>query len=354
MKILSEKLLDYYDKNKRDLPWRINPSPYRVWVSEIMLQQTRVSSVIPYYENFLDALPSVEDLAGADEELLHKLWEGLGYYSRVRNMKKAAQQILEIHGGKLPSSYQALIQLQGIGPYTAGAIASIAFNEVVPAIDGNLLRIYSRLHCIEESIDQAKIKKKVFNLILEDISKDRPGDFNQALMDLGSSICLPKNPKCYICPIRKFCQAYGQNRQGDFPIRKAKTPQKKEDWTFVIAEKGGRFLIQKRPEKGLLAGLWEFLPFSSHLKEKEIISNLEEKGYRLKAIKKLDPSQHVFSHRIWNMEAYFVEVLDESIVMESDTAWESFSWATPEEIKEIYPFSSAMGKYVEEALSWKG
>ncbi|NLY36976.1 MAG: A/G-specific adenine glycosylase, partial [Tissierellia bacterium] len=304
IEILSKKLLEYYDKNKRDLPWRNNPNPYRIWVSEIMLQQTRVSTVIPYYENFLHALPRVEDLARADEELLHKLWEGLGYYSRVRNMKKAAQQILEDHQGRLPESYEGLIQLQGIGPYTAGAIASIAFNKVVPAIDGNLLRIYSRLHCIEESIDLGKVKKEVFALVLEDISKDRPGDFNQALMDVGSSICLPKNPKCHICPIEEFCQAYKENRQRDFPLRKAKTIQKKENWTFIILEKRGKFLIQKRPPQGLLAGLWEFLPFSSHLKEKDVKILIEEKGYTLKTIKKLDSSQHVFSHKIWNMKAY--------------------------------------------------
>ncbi len=251
IEILSKKLLEYYDENKRDLPWRMNPNPYRIWVSEIMLQQTRVSTVIPYYENFLDALPRVEDLARADEELLHKLWEGLGYYSRVRNMKRAAQQILEDHQGRLPESYEGLIQLQGIGPYTAGAIASIAFNKVVPAIDGNLLRIYSRLHCIEESIDLGRVKKEVFALVLEDISKDRPGDFNQALMDVGSSICLPKNPKCHICPIGEFCQAFKENRQRDFPLRKIKAVQKKENWTFIILEKRGKFLIKKRPPQGL-------------------------------------------------------------------------------------------------------
>lgn len=351
--ILSTKLLDYYDKNKRDLPWRTNPSPYRIWVSEIMLQQTRVGAVIAYYENFLENLPHIEALARADEDLLHKLWEGLGYYSRVRNMKVAANQILRDHGGKLPTTYEELITLQGIGPYTAGAIASMAFNQVQPAIDGNVLRIYSRLHCIEESIDLAKVKNKITSLVLEDISKTRPGDFNQALMDVGSGICLPKNPKCQLCPLSDFCKAYKENRQKDLPLRKAKAAKKKEEWTFLILEKEGKFLIQKRPTKGLLAGLWQFIQVPSHLKKKEVKELLEDKNYSPKNIKKLDSNKHIFSHIIWNIRAYLVELEDEFIIMEEDAPYGPFVWASQEEIKEIYPFSSAMDKYVEEVLSWK-
>lgn len=349
----SKKLLDYYDKNKRLLPWRLNPSPYRVWVSEIMLQQTRAGAVVPYYEHFLQALPDVKSLSLAPDNQLNKLWQGLGYYSRVKNMKIAAQEIMEKHQGKIPSNYDELLELKGIGPYTAGAIASIAFNQPVPAIDGNLLRIYSRLYCVEESIDNSKGKKKIFDLVKKDIPDDRPGDFNQALMDLGSGICLPKTPRCSSCPIGEFCLAYKENRQTNFPIRKDKTRKKIEDWTIIILERSGSFLIQQRPSQGLLANLWQFPQLQGHLDKENLQKYLDEKGYIANTIKALPPSQHIFSHKIWNMEAYFVR-LNDHIIMEEEASYDSSLWVSPIEIEKVYPFASAIGKYVEEVLTWNG
>lgn len=351
--ILSKKLLKYYDDNRRQLPWRDNPTPYRVWVSEIMLQQTRAAAVIPYYERFLKTLPNIEDLAKAEEDLLNKLWEGLGYYSRVRNMKKAAIEILSNYNGSMPNTYNELIKLPGIGPYTAGAIASIAFGEKVPAIDGNLLRIYSRLHCIDASIDLGKTKKDIFNLVLQDISETRPGDFNQALMDLGSGICLPKNPKCEVCPIQEYCLANKKNQQDLFPKRKEKTRKSKEKWTFLLIENKGEFLIHQRPSSGLLANLWQFPQLSSHFQREDIAKYLEENGFIAKNIVKLNDSQHIFSHKIWDMQAYFIE-LKHTIAKEEEIFYGPYKWASQEEIKNVYPFASAIAKYVQEVLLWNG
>lgn len=351
--ILKDKLLKYYDTNKRALPWRENTDPYRVWVSEIMLQQTRAGAVIPYFERFMATLPRLEDLARAEETLLHKLWEGLGYYSRVTNLQIAARQILEDFGGQIPSDYQDLVSLRGIGPYTAGAIASIAFNQPVPAIDGNLLRVYSRLYAIEESIDSSQTKKKIFHLAEGDISQDRPGDFNQALMDLANEFCLPKSPSCPQCPLREDCLAYKRGLEGTLPKRRAKGEKKREDWTILVLEKEGRFLIQQRPPKGLLAKLWQFPPLSGHLAPEDVEKYLLERGFIPRNIRKLGGSQHIFSHKIWDMEAYMVS-LDPFVVAEEEDFYGPYTWASKEEIQETYPFASALRPYLEEVFTWNG
>ena len=221
----AEPLLEWYQKNARVLPWRSeNPNPYHVWVSEIMLQQTRVEAVKPYYERFLSALPTVQALAEADEELLLKLWEGLGYYSRVRNMQKAAQQIVAEHNGEIPAEYSILLKLKGIGPYTAGAIASIAFSKPCAAVDGNVLRVMARLTADEGNIAEPAVRKYWEKEIMEALPKERPGDYNQALMELGATLCLPNGaPKCELCPLRAYCLAYRKNQTMLFPVKTKKS-----------------------------------------------------------------------------------------------------------------------------------
>ncbi|MCD1147779.1 A/G-specific adenine glycosylase [Peptoniphilus sp. KCTC 25270] len=347
--MISEKLLNYYDREKRDLPWRESPTPYRVWISEIMLQQTRATAVIPYFQRFLEHFPTVFDLAEAHEDLLHKLWEGLGYYSRAKNLKKAAEKIVSEYGGELPASYEKLLSLPGIGPYTAGAISSIAFQLPVPAIDGNLLRVYSRRFLIEETIDSAKGKKKIFALAEKEISTKRPGDFNQALMDLGNNVCLPKNPKCSICPLKEDCLALEKNCQEEFPKRKEKIKKTDEKWTVLLLEYDGEFFIEKRPSKGLLANLWQFPMIQGHLKLEDVEKFCQENFYIPKNIETLPSSSHVFSHKVWDLIGYKIS-LERVLVLEEEIPFGEKTWAKKKDLEEVYAFSSALTKYREEAI----
>jgi len=251
--------LTWYQHEKRNLPWRYNQDPYRIWISEIMLQQTRVDTVIDYFYRFMEIFPIIKDLAEADEDKLLKVWEGLGYYSRARNLQTAAKQIMEEYGGEFPTTVEDIRSLKGIGPYTAGAISSIAFELPEPAIDGNVMRVVSRLFCIEDDIAKASSRKVFDEAMRKIISQEHPGDFNQAMMDLGSSICTPTSPECESCPLQKYCQAYQEDRQTDFPVKSKK--QKPKDVYYVagvIENQDQAFLLQKRAEKGLLANMWLF------------------------------------------------------------------------------------------------
>ncbi|WP_427813897.1 A/G-specific adenine glycosylase [Enterococcus sp. 22-H-5-01] len=251
--------LTWYQHEKRNLPWRYNQDPYRIWISEIMLQQTRVDTVIDYFYRFMEIFPTIKDLAEADEDKLLKVWEGLGYYSRARNLQTAAKQIMEEYGGEFPTTVEDIRSLKGIGPYTAGAISSIAFELPEPAIDGNVMRVVSRLFCIEDDIAKASSRKVFDEAMHKIISQEHPGDFNQAMMDLGSSICTPTSPECESCPLQKYCQAYQEDRQTDFPVKSKK--QKPKDVYYVagvIENQDQTFLLQKRAEKGLLANMWLF------------------------------------------------------------------------------------------------
>lgn len=251
--------LTWYQHEKRNLPWRYNQDPYRIWISEIMLQQTRVDTVIDYFYRFMEIFPTIKDLAEADEDKLLKVWEGLGYYSRARNLQTAAKQIMEEYGGEFPTTVEDIRSLKGIGPYTAGAISSIAFELPEPAIDGNVMRVVSRLFCIEDDIAKASNRKVFDEAMRKIISQEHPGDFNQAMMDLGSSICTPTSPECESCPLQKYCQAYQEDRQTDFPVKSKK--QKPKDVYYVagvIENQDQAFLLQKRAEKGLLANMWLF------------------------------------------------------------------------------------------------
>ena len=353
-----EKLLAWYDANKRDLPWRRTQDPYKIWISEIMLQQTRVDTVIPYYERFLDWFPTVADLAQAPEEKLLKAWEGLGYYSRVRNMQKAAQQIMENHGGVFPSSYDEISKLKGIGPYTAGAIASIAFGLPEPAVDGNVMRVLARLFEVDYDIG-VPTNRKIFQAMMEIlIDPSRPGDFNQALMDLGSDIESPVNPRPEESPVKEFSAAYQHGTMDRYPI---KAPKKKPVpvylTAFIIKDSQGRYLLEKNEREGLLSGFWHFPlievdSLSENLGQLSLLdgkgeaeSNPEiisfEQDYDL-AIDWQDRSypivQHIFSHRKWQVQIRY------GLVKEGEQpASESTVWITPEEFSN-YPFAKAQQK----------
>ena len=356
-----EKLLAWYDANKRDLPWRRTQDPYKIWISEIMLQQTRVDTVIPYYERFLDWFPTIEDLANAQEEKLLKAWEGLGYYSRVRNMQKAAQQIMEDHGGVFPSSYEKISKLKGIGPYTAGAIASIAFGLPEPAVDGNVMRVLARLFEVDYDIG-VSTNRKIFQAMMEFlIDPDRPGDFNQALMDLGSDIESPINPRPEESPVKEFSAAYQHGTMDRYPI---KAPKKKPVpvhlTAFIIKDSQGRYLLEKNEREGLLSGFWHFplievdslsenlgqlslLDGQGHLVDNPEILSFEQ-DYDL-VIDWQDRSypivQHVFSHRKWQVQLRY------GLVKEGEQeSSESTVWLTPEEFSN-YPFAKPQQKIWE-------
>ncbi len=353
-----EKLLGWYDSNKRDLPWRRTQDPYKIWISEIMLQQTRVDTVIPYYERFLDWFPTIADLAQAPEEKLLKAWGGLGYYSRVRNMQKAAQQIMEDHGGIFPSSYDEISKLKGIGPYTAGAIASIAFSLPEPAVDGNVMRVLARLFEVDYDIG-IPTNRKIFQAMMEVlIDPDRPGDFNQALMDLGSDIESPVNPRPEESPVKEFSAAYQHGTMDRYPI---KAPKKKPVpvylTAFIIKDSQGRYLLEKNEREGLLSGFWHFplievdglsenlgqlslLNGQGHAEVNPEILSFEQ-DYDL-AIEWQDRSypivQHVFSHRKWQVQIRY------GLVKEGEQpASESPVWLTPEEFSD-YPFAKPQQK----------
>lgn len=353
-----EKLLVWYDVHKRDLPWRRTQDPYKIWISEIMLQQTRVDTVIPYYERFLDWFPTVADLAQAPEEKLLKAWEGLGYYSRVRNMQKAAQQIMENHGGVFPSSYEEISKLKGIGPYTAGAIASIAFGLPEPAVDGNVMRVLARLFEVDYDIG-VPTNRKIFQAMMEIlIDPARPGDFNQALMDLGSDIESPVNPRPEESPVKEFSAAYQHGTMDRYPI---KAPKKKPVpvylTAFIIKDSQGRYLLEKNEREGLLSGFWHFPlieveSLSGNLGQLSLLDgkgeaerNPEilsfEQDYDL-AIDWQDRSypivQHVFSHRKWQVQLRY------GLVKEGEQeSSESTVWLTPEEFSN-YPFAKPQQK----------
>lgn len=329
----ADKLLHWYDNSRRVLPWREQPEPYRVWVSEIMLQQTRVEAVKPYFERFLTTLPTAQSLAEATEETLMKLWEGLGYYSRVRNLQKAAQVICAEYGGVLPSSKKKLEQLPGIGPYTAGAIASIAFGEVCTAVDGNVLRVVSRLLARDWDIKSAAVKTQVTELVQEMIPHDRPGDFNQALMELGAMVCLPNGaPKCEACPWFSLCMTREQGRQAEIPVKSKKKARPIQKRRVYLILRDGRVALRRRPETGLLAGLWEF---PNELEEEQ--STL---GITLHDVREGKRAKHVFSHVEWQMSGVIAETEDSG----------DFTWVSAEEIRETIALPSAFRVYRSEAL----
>ena len=335
-----EKLLAWYDENRRILPWRESPSPYGTWLSEIMLQQTRVEAGKAYYLRFMEALPTIEDLANAEEDLCLKLWEGLGYYSRVRNLHKAAKKLVEEYDGELPCDVKELTKLPGIGEYTASAIASMAFGKKEVAVDGNLLRVYSRLEEDSTNIKDPKAKEKCRAFFLKKMD-ERPGDFNQALMDLGELVCLPNGaPKCDACPLASFCKAHKAKKEQDYPVvEKAKT--KKEEGRIVfLLQYQGKIAIRKRPDTGLLASLYEFPNVLGEKEESWAANYLKEKSFSFQSLTSIGEAKHVFSHLVWKMKGYRVEL--DALPKENDLLF-----VTKEELLERYSIPSAFSYYLK-------
>ena len=335
----------WYRKNKRQLPWREEISAYRVWVSEIMLQQTRVEAVKSYYERFLKELPTVKDLAEAEEEKILKLWEGLGYYNRVKNMQKAAIQIMEDYGGKFPDRYEEILSLTGIGSYTAGAVSSFAYGIPKAAVDGNVLRVVSRLLLMEDDIAKVSVRKKVEQALEEVIPKDAASDFNQGLIELGAMVCVPNGKaKCDRCPIATFCKAKKEDCVMDFPVKSKAKERKKEKRTILIFKDGETVAIRKRPKKGLLSGLYELPGKEGHLTNKEVIEYSKEIGLSPIYVEKLDNAKHIFSHIEWDMTGYLIKV-DEL----EKSCTEKMIFANSKEIQDKYPIPSAFEKYIKYA-----
>ncbi|MBU3874454.1 A/G-specific adenine glycosylase [Faecalicatena sp. AGMB00832] len=334
-------LIRWYREHKRDLPWRHDISAYRVWVSEIMLQQTRVEAVKPYYDRFLSKLPTVKDLAEVEEDQLLKLWEGLGYYNRVRNMQKAAQQIMVDFHGKFPETYEEILSLTGIGSYTAGAISSFAYGLPKPAVDGNVLRVVSRLLASEEDIMKASVRADIEKALEEVIPADAPGDFNQGLIELGAIVCVPNGePKCEECPAAQLCQARAKGMETKLPVKAKAKARRIEKRTVLIFKDGDTLAIRKRPSKGLLAGLYELPNLEGHLTRKQVIEYSNSIGLAPIHVKKAEKAKHIFSHVEWHMIGYEIKV-DE---LEKNCS-EEMIFARKSELDEKYPIPSAFEAY---------
>lgn len=335
---LPEALLPWYDQNKRDLPWRRDREPYHIWLSEIMLQQTRVEAVKGYYDRFLEALPTIQALAECDDDALHKLWEGLGYYSRVRNLKKAALLIVGQYGGDFPTAYHEILALPGIGDYTAGAVASIAFDLPKAAVDGNVLRVISRLTDDPTPIDAPAFKKTVCRK-LEDIYPRNAGDFTQALMELGATLCGPNwKPRCEACPCRDFCLAHRNGTADRLPVKLPKRQKKIQEKTVLILSCDGAFALEKRPDTGLLAGLWQFPNVSGKLEVEQILEQTEKLGLKPRQILRQLERNHVFTHIRWEMRGIYLEVEQPN---------ERFSWMTAEQIDNNAALPTAFRQFWE-------
>ena len=339
---ITEALLAWYDRCARKMPWRGIRNPYRTWISEIMLQQTRVETVIPYYERFISRFPSLSDLAAAQESDVLKMWEGLGYYSRARNLLKGARQVMEQHGGILPKDPVLLRKISGIGPYTAGAIASIAYNIPVSAVDGNVLRVYSRLFGVRENLLLPPVRKGIEAAADSMVPRDRPGDYNQAVMDLGATVCVPGTPDCGRCPLSAFCDAFARGDAPDLPLIPGKVPQKTTRWTVAVLRSGNRTLIRRRTET-LLQGLWCFPMLECEPSEAEV---LLEKKYRLHTVPAAPSvhARHVFTHLIWEMDILSLDAGPDAPVP-SD-----FRWTSSEELESLV-FPVAMTAALKAAKS---
>lgn len=346
LKKLPYPLVEWFRANKRELPWRENPDAYQVWVSEIMLQQTRVEAVRPYYTRFLQALPDVQVLASVREDILLKLWEGLGYYNRVRNMQKAARQIMVDYHGVFPRKYEEIRGLTGIGNYTAGAISSFAFGMAKPAVDGNVLRVISRITGSDEDIMKQSVRKKMEELLEQVIPADAASDFNQGLIELGAIVCVPNGePDCAHCPVNGWCIAHREGRERELPLKKKPAPRRIEKRTILIFRDGETRGIRKRPNTGLLAGLYEFPGMEGHLTPEEVIEYSKSIGLAPVRIQPLGEAKHIFSHVEWHMTGYQIQVDELEKSCNADMIF-----ARPEEIQKRYPMPAAFEKYTRYAV----
>ncbi len=348
---LAADLLNWYATNQRDLPWRRSRDPYRIWVSEVMLQQTRVETVIPYYERWFERFPTLEALAAAPEEQVLKAWEGLGYYSRARNLHQAVQDVVASYDGEVPDDPELVSGLRGVGPYTAGAILSIAYNRSVPAVDGNVMRAFSRLFLIEDDITQPATRQGMEALALELIPAGQASAFNQALMELGALICSPTSPKCLLCPVREHCRALAEGVVERLPVKaKAKAPRP-VDVAAAIIHHEGRVMITRRPTDGLLGGLWEFpggeRPDALSWEQALHVLLRERYGMEVEVEAHLISVKHVFSHLVWDLRAYTAHLAPGSAPAEG----ESIRWVSPDELAK-YAFPVAHQKVTARLLEW--
>ena len=313
--------MEWYDKNRRDLPWRTESprDPYKVWVSEIMLQQTRVEAVKNYYINWMEHFPDIPALAAAEEEDVVRQWQGLGYYSRARNLHTAAREIMETFGGHVPETGEEIRKLKGVGDYTAGAILSMAYGKRETAVDGNVLRVFARIYNIEENVLSAKVKKEITELVKARQDAARPGDFNEALMDLGATVCIPGQPRCEACPLSAVCRAKAMGREKAIPMRVVKKEVPVEPVTVFVVRAGNSYLLHRRPAKGLLAGMWEFPNAAGEGGQGKDAATDLLVGLGISitgSMGKRNPVKqirHVFSHKIWQMEVYLAEAVPETV-----------------------------------------
>lgn len=352
-KTLETELCHWYEKNHRKLPWRVSRNPYEIWISETMLQQTRVETVIPYYHRFLEAFPTVQDLAKAEEEQVLKLWEGLGYYSRARNLHTAAKEIMFNYNGELPKNPKELSKLKGFGPYTTGAVASIAYNLCVPAVDGNVMRVMSRIEKCASDIAKSKTKKEMESFVLAHMKVCEPRILNQALMELGATICLPKNPKCEICPVQDFCLAYQKGCVNELPVKsKAKARKKETRMVFYVRDALKGTWVQKRAATGLLANLYE-LPHMmvdeemkktcEQIHDEEMYQDfIHEDGAIFRVKNYMMTLVHIFTHIEWELI-----VMEAEVIGISDDAKGRF--CTKEEITQL-PFAAPFLKIMNTVL----
>lgn len=333
----ADRLLDWFDKNKREMPWRRTSDPYSIWVSEVMLQQTQVDTVIPYYERFMERFPTVVDLAEASLEEVYNYWQGLGYYRRAQNLHKGAKVVVSEYGGVFPRDPKEVKKIPGIGPYTMGAVLSIAFRIPLPAVDGNVMRILSRQFLIEEDISIAK-NRKVFEEKVMELMPSDPNRFNQGLMELGALICTPKNPKCDICPIQPICEAYACDRVSELPIKKQKVKVVARDYRILLIEKDGEYWMEKRPSEGLLANLWGF----PMIEEEDWQALYEGK----EKIFPLDKVTHVFTHRRWEMLPIIIDWSEEVEALFELEEDENHHFISLEDMEDL-PIGTAFMKVIE-------
>ena len=338
-RLLPELLLPWYRENRRDLPWRRDREPYHVWLSEIMLQQTRVEAVKGYYIRFLQALPTLKDLSRVDDGALNKLWEGLGYYSRARNLKKAAVEICTNRGGQFPNTYEGVLSLPGVGEYTAGAVCSIAFDLPTPAVDGNVLRLWARLTDDHRCVDDPAYKKEVRSALTE-IYPAEAGAFTQALMELGATLCGPNRPpECEKCPCRCLCLGADRGTAEKLPVRAEKKAKKREEMTVFLLEREGDYALNRRPDTGLLAGLWELPHCPGKLSPEEALAYLENQGVRVRDVTRQWEKKHIFTHIIWEMRCYAMTVR---------SGGEGFTWVSEENVERERALPTAFRQFWEE------
>ena len=336
----ASRICEWYAVSRRMLPWRMDPTPYHTWIAEIMLQQTRIEAVIPYYTRFLEELPDVPSLAAVPEDRLLKLWEGLGYYSRARNLKKAAVLLTEKYGGELPASAEELRKLPGIGDYTAGAIASIAFGLPEPAVDGNVLRVAARLLASPDDIAKVPVRRKTAELLRGAYPTGREaGLLTEGIMELGETVCLPNAvPRCEICPLRSICLAHLAGEELSYPVKSAPGKRRIEQKTVFLLLCEGRFALRKRPEHGLLASLWEFPNAEGQLTEQEAVRQVSDWGLQAEGIAFCGEARHIFTHVEWQMTGYLVHCTERA---------DGFQWCSPEEIDSLYSLPTAFRFYRE-------